>query len=131
MDRTPARCSNRGNERMGRLGQADPILFKAAILCIGSVMVTPYVFFYDLCILSIAVAFLVRDGMSRGFLLGERTVILICFAALFLVQVPIGPVVCATLLFLAGRRIVASRRFDRTFASAAADNLGTKANFGN
>ena len=94
---------------------AKPIPFslKAAVLCIGSAMVPPYILFYDLCILTIAVAFLVRDGMSRGFLPGERTVILICFAALFLVQVPIGPVVCATLIFLAGRRIVAYRRLDQ------------------
>jgi Glycosyltransferase family 87 len=94
---------------------AKPIPFslKAAVLCIGSAMVPPYILFYDLCILTIAVAFLVRDGMSRGFLPGERTVILICFAALFFVQVPIGPVVCATLIFLAGRRIVAYRRLDQ------------------
>jgi hypothetical protein len=94
---------------------AKPIPFslKAAVLCIGSAMVPPYILFYDLCILSIAVAFLVRDGMSRGFLPGERTVILICFAALFLVQVPIGPIVCGTLLFLAVRRI---RRFDQAIA---------------
>jgi hypothetical protein len=90
-----------------------PFSLKAAILCIGSAMVPPYILFYDLCILTIAVAFLVRDGMSRGFLPGERTVILICFAALFLVQVPIGPVVCATLIFLAGRRIAAYRRLDQ------------------
>jgi hypothetical protein len=76
-------------------------------------MVSPYILFYDLCILSIAVAFLVRDGMSRGFLAGERSTILICFAALFLVQVPIGPLVCAALLFLAARRIVAYRSFDQ------------------
>jgi hypothetical protein len=73
-------------------------------------MVSPYILFYDLSILSIAVAFLVRDGLVRGFLPGERTVILICFAALFLVQVPIGPVVCAALFSLAARRIVAYRR---------------------
>jgi len=94
---------------------AKPIAFslKAAVLCIGSAMVPPYILFYDLCILSIAVAFLVRDGMSRGFLPGERTVILICFAALFFVQVPIGPVVCAALFFLAARRIAAHRKFDQ------------------
>src|SRR5262249_10077471 len=52
---------------------------KAAFLCIGSAAVTPYVQIYDLCVLSIAVAFLVKDGLSRGFLFGERTVVLICF----------------------------------------------------
>ncbi len=91
---------------------AKPIPFslKAAVLCIGSAMVPPYILFYDLCILTIGVAFLVRDGLVNGFLPGERTVILICFAALFLVQVPIGPVVCAALFFLTARRIVAYRR---------------------
>jgi hypothetical protein len=73
-------------------------------------MVSPYILYYDLCILSIAVAFLIRDGLMRGFLPGERTVILICFAALFLVQVPIGPVVCAALFSLAARRIVPYRK---------------------
>ena len=103
-----------------------PFSIKAAVLCIGSAMVPPYILFYDLCILTIAVAFLVRDGMSRGFLPGERTVILICFAALFLVQVPIGPVVCATLLFLAARRIVAFGRFERTLVGGATNNFEMK-----
>jgi hypothetical protein len=108
---------------------AKPIPFplKATILCIGSAMVPPHILFYDLCILTIAVAFLVRDGMSCGFLPGERTVILICFAALFLVQVPIGPVVCAALLFLAVRRILAYRRLDQAAVPAEAKNFEIKA----
>jgi hypothetical protein len=90
-----------------------PHSLKAAILCIGSVTVTPYVFFYDLCILSIAVAFLVRDAISRGFLPGERTVLLFCFAGLFLVSMPIGPPICAVLLFLTARRIVTFRKLNQ------------------
>jgi hypothetical protein len=90
-------------------------------------MVPPYILFYDLCILSIAVAFLVRDGMSRGFFPGERTVILICFAALFLVQVPIGPVVCAALLVLVARRIVTYRRLDTILVSSVTNNFEIKA----
>ncbi len=107
---------------------AKPIRFslKAAVLCIGSVMVSPYILFYDLCILTIAAAFLVRDGLSRGFLPGERTVILICFAVLFLVQAPIGPVVCATLMFVAARRIVASRRLDRPLVRESTNNFGSR-----
>ena len=104
-----------------------PFSLKAAVLCIGSVMASPYILFYDLCILTIAVAFLVRDGMLRGFLPGERTAILICFAALFLVQVPIGPFVCAALFFLTIRRILAYRRLDRAAVSAAAINFEMKA----
>jgi arabinofuranan 3-O-arabinosyltransferase len=55
---------------------------KAAVLCIGSMMVSPYVLGYDLCVLSIATAFLVKDGLSRGFLPGERVVMLMCWAGL-------------------------------------------------
>jgi hypothetical protein len=48
--------------------QADLALLGGAALCIGSVMFTPYVLAYDLCILSIVAAFLVSDCLSRGFL---------------------------------------------------------------
>jgi hypothetical protein len=104
---------------------AKPIPFslKAAVLCIGLATVSPYILFYDLCILPIAVAFLVRDCMSRGFLPGERMVIFICFVALFFVQVPNGPFVCAALLFLAARRIVAYRQLSQTAAPPVANNL--------
>src|SRR3984893_5816767 len=91
-----------------------PHSLKAAILCIGALTVTPYVLRYDLCILSIPVAFLVKDGLSRGFLAGERTVILICIAAflLWLALVPIGPVIYVALLFLIARRAMAYRKQD-------------------
>ena len=48
---------------------AKPIPFdlKATLLCTGSAMVSPYILFYDLCILSIAVSFLVRDGCRADF----------------------------------------------------------------
>ncbi len=86
-----------------------PYSLKAAIICIGAVTVSPYLLAYDLCILSIAVAFFVRDGMSRGFLPGERTGLLICFTGLFPVATPIAPILCAILLLLISRRIVAAR----------------------
>jgi arabinofuranan 3-O-arabinosyltransferase len=83
-----------------------PHSLKAAILCIGAVTVTPYVLHYDLCILSIAVAFLVKDGLARRFLPGERFGILACLVGLFLLTTPISPVVCGVLFFLIIRRIV-------------------------
>lgn len=108
---------------------AKPIPFslKAAVLCIGSALVLPYILFYDVCILSIAVAFLVRDGMSRGFLPGERRVIFICFVALFLVQVPIGPVVSAVLLSLSVCRIFVYLGLDRAAVYGDAQNFEIKA----
>jgi hypothetical protein len=87
-----------------------PYSLKAATLCIGSVAVTPYVQIYDLCVLSIAAAFLVRDELSFGFLPGERMVILVCFAALFFLLTPIGPIIYALILFLIVRRIATYRR---------------------
>jgi arabinofuranan 3-O-arabinosyltransferase len=89
-----------------------PHSLKAAILCVGSITATPYLLPYDFCILSIAVAFFVRDGLSRGFLPGERVAMLICFASLFLFLgafAPTGPFVCAVMLFLIARRVVAYR----------------------
>jgi hypothetical protein len=89
---------------------AIPYNLKAAALCLGSLIVSPYALFYDLCIFSIAVAFLVKEGLSRGFLPGERAAILICWGALFLVKTPIGPIICIVLLYLCVRRIRAYRK---------------------
>ena len=83
-----------------------PFSLKAAALCLGSVMVTPYLLAYDLCILSIAVALVVRDALSRGFLPGERFVILICWAGLLSIWVPLTQIICCALLFIMVRRIL-------------------------
>jgi arabinofuranan 3-O-arabinosyltransferase len=98
---------------------AKPIPFslKAATLCIGSVLVTPYVQIYDLCVLGIAALFLVRDGLSRGFLPGERVSILFAFVGLFLLLTPVGPVLYVLLVFLIARRIGVYGRQD--FGSAS------------
>jgi hypothetical protein len=100
---------------------------KAAALCLGSLTVIPYLLFYDLCILSIAAAFLVKDGLSRGFLRGERTVLLLCWAALFLVRMPIGPIVSIVLFALVMRRVVvygdASGPTERPAIGGAAEEL--------
>jgi hypothetical protein len=87
-----------------------PFNLRAASLCVGSLLASPYALFYDLCILSIATAFLVKDGLSRGFLPAERTAILLCWPALLLVKTPIGAVVCSVLALLCFRRIIVYRR---------------------
>ena len=40
---------------------------KAAALAAGTLLITPYLFLYDLMVLAIAVAFLIRIGLRRGF----------------------------------------------------------------
>jgi Glycosyltransferase family 87 len=84
-----------------------PYSLKAAALGAASVTVTPYMLVYDLCVLSVAVAFLVKDGLTRGFLSGERTMIVICWIGLFLARTPIGPVICGAVLFAIARRVTA------------------------
>ncbi len=85
-----------------------PYALKAAVLCLGSLLVTPYVLRYDLCILSIAVAFIVKDGLARGFLGGERAIMLICLVLLYCPQAPLGPIVCLALLALVFRQVARS-----------------------
>jgi hypothetical protein len=45
-----------------------PYDLKAAALAAGAVLVTPYVFAYDLVVLAVPVAFLLRFALARGFL---------------------------------------------------------------
>ena len=40
---------------------------KAAAVAAGTLLITPYLFLYDMMVLAIAVAFLVRIGLNRGF----------------------------------------------------------------
>jgi len=90
--------------------KALPHSLKAAALCTGSVVITPYVQGYDLCLLSIAVAFFVKDGLSRGFLPGERVAIFVCWAELILLlEPPIPPIICMVLLVLIVRRTTLGR----------------------
>ena len=83
-----------------------PHSLKAASLGIGSLLAAPHVIGYDVCILSIAVAFLVEDGLSRGFLPGERAIMLMCWAGLILLTGPIPAIICVVLLVLVVRRTV-------------------------
>jgi hypothetical protein len=48
-----------------------PYTLKAAALAVGTLLTTPYLFIYDMMVLAIAVAFLLRIALRRGFLPGE------------------------------------------------------------
>ena len=91
---------------------AKPISFnlKAAAICAGILLVTPYALFYDLCILPIAGAFFLKEGLSRGFLPEERTGIFICWLLLCPMTWRFGPMVSAVLLFLIARPITHAMR---------------------
>jgi len=54
---------------------------KAAALCIASLLATPYVLDYDLVVLGLAIAFLVRHGLKHGFQTYELTLLAAAWAA--------------------------------------------------
>jgi hypothetical protein len=58
-----------------------PYSLKAAALCLGTILATPYSFDYDMMVLAPAIAFLAVDGFMRGFAAWEKTML----AALWLV----------------------------------------------
>jgi arabinofuranan 3-O-arabinosyltransferase len=80
---------------------------KAAALAAGTLLITPYLFLYDMMVLAIAVAFLVRIGLREGFEHYELPALGLAVALLFfypLIAAPIGLV--ATLIvcgLIAGR----------------------------
>lgn len=48
---------------------------KAAALCLGTILATPYSFDYDMMVLAPAIAFLAVDGFMRGFAAWEKTML--------------------------------------------------------
>jgi hypothetical protein len=84
-----------------------PHSLKAAALCSAAAMATPYVHGHDLCVLAIAAAFLVKDGLARGFLPGDRSVMLFSWIVIFLGfrDFSSGWIPCLALLSLVVRRM--------------------------
>jgi alpha-1,2-mannosyltransferase len=83
-----------------------PHSLKAAALCSAAAMATPFVHGHDLCVLAIAAAFLVKDGLARGFLPGDRLIMLFSWIVIFLGfrDFSSGWIPCLALLALVIRR---------------------------
>jgi hypothetical protein len=83
-----------------------PYPLKAAALCSAAALATPYVHGHDLCILAIAGAFLVKDGLMRGYLPGDRLIMLFSWIVIFLGFRDFSSawIPCLALLALAVRR---------------------------
>jgi hypothetical protein len=70
-----------------------PYTLKAAALAVGTLLTTPYLFMYDMMVLAIPIAFLVRIGLNSGFrryelpALGAVTALLVCY---MLTGIPTG-----------------------------------------
>lgn len=91
-----------------RLVDADT---KAAAVGLGVLLASPYVYLYDLAILAVPLAFLLRTALARGFLPGEPAGLAL-IAGLFLVLpvvgVPVGLLGVAVTAELLARRAVAA-----------------------
>jgi arabinofuranan 3-O-arabinosyltransferase len=62
---------------------------KAAALTCGALLATPYVYMYDLVVLAVAVGFVLRDGLQRGF--SSVDGIALTAAALLILIYPYAP----------------------------------------
>lgn len=101
-----------------------PYTIKAAGLAVGILLITPYIFFYDLMVLAIAIGFLVRTGLQTGFhrfelpLLGAAGGLLLLFS---LVTAPVGLIATLLVAFTVARR--GWRVYAPTGARATPSNL--------
>jgi arabinofuranan 3-O-arabinosyltransferase len=80
---------------------------KAAALATGTLLITPYLFLYDLMVLAVAMAFLVRIGLRRGFERHELPALGLAAALLMfypLVGAPTGFVATLIVSVLIARR---------------------------
>ena len=95
-----------------------PFEAKAATLMAGSLLVSPYLFYYDLLWAALAIAWLAMLGLETGFRRGEREVLLFAFLApalmppvQMLTHIQIGFPAVALLLMTAARRAVTAPPF--------------------
>jgi arabinofuranan 3-O-arabinosyltransferase len=80
---------------------------KSAALAVGALLITPYLFLYDLMVLAIAVAFLVRIGLNQGFQRFELPAFGLVAALLMFYPLVGAPTGFAATLIVAG--LIASR----------------------
>jgi hypothetical protein len=85
---------------------------KAAGLAVGALVVTPYLYIYDLVVLAVPIAFLVRLGLAGGFLPGELAALSVAgltIGLFLLVKFPVGLVAIVVVAALIARRLAVSR----------------------
>jgi hypothetical protein len=75
---------------------------KAASLAAGTLLTTPYLFMYDMTVLAIAVAYLVRIGVSRGFRSHELPALGLAAALMVTFSLSGAPVGLAATLIIFG-----------------------------
>ena len=82
---------------------------KAAALAAGTLLLTPYLFLYDMMVLAIPVGFLLRLGLAEGFRRGELaslTGAMLLFIAFPLFEFPLGLASTLIVAALVARRVL-------------------------
>jgi alpha-1,2-mannosyltransferase len=106
---------------------AAPYPVKAAALCLGALLATPFVLDYDMLIVAPAIGFAAIDGRGRGFLPWEKTAL----AALWLaplvartlthaIMIPLGVLTMSAAFILLLRRAAFVPALPMAFADASA-----------
>jgi arabinofuranan 3-O-arabinosyltransferase len=98
---------------------------KAAALAAGTLLITPYLFLYDLMVLAIPVAFLVRIGLARGFERYELPALGLAAALLFFFPLVGAPTGFVATLIVSG--LIARRCGLRRGTAASSPNVGIAA----
>ena len=98
---------------------------KAAALATGALLITPYLFLYDVVVLAIAVAFLVRIGLSQGFQRYELPALGLVAALLLFYPLVGAPTGFGATLIVAG--LIAGRCELRRRVAALSPNMGLAA----
>jgi hypothetical protein len=78
-----------------------PFELKAAALATGALLVTPYLFLYDMMVLAVPMAFLIRLGRSSGYLSGDMPVIGLASLLILIFPLVAAPVGLAAILLVA------------------------------
>lgn len=94
-----------------------PFDLKAAALAAATLLVTPYVYMYDLVVLAVAVSFLLRFALHRGFSAAE--IAALAASCLLILIYPyaktqVGLAAAAIVMIAATQRALAARREDWT-----------------
>jgi len=100
-----------------------PFELKAAALAVGTLFITPYVFVYDLTILALSTAFLIRMGLRTGFWPGESAALIAAAACILLfpfVEIPTGLLAMLVTAALIVRRVFVGERTRNSCAKSTA-----------
>lgn len=108
--------------RRARAAERNAAALAAALIS------TPYVLDYDFVLLGIAIAFLAADGLKRGFLSWEKTLLALVWIAPLVARqvaaatlIPLGQATAIIVLALAARR---AATLDGAFSSLVTETHG-------